>query len=171
MGQVEFAREYGRKMHAGQVRKYTGEPYFEHCEAVEELVNRFFELGLREVCPDEIRIAALLHDVVEDTEATIEDVERLFGEEVATLVWYLTKPYVNAGSRSHRKALYGFQMSMAPEDAQIVKYFDMAHNITSIEKHDPDFWELFQIESIQMLKEIKAYNIRDGKLLAYKKFV
>lgn len=171
MGQVEFAREYGRLMHAGQVRKYTGEAYFEHCEAVESLVNRFFELHLREPCPDEIRCAALLHDVVEDTEATIEDVERLFGEEIAKLVWYLTKPYDGAGNRAHRKELYGFQLGQAPEGAKIVKYFDMLHNSTSIKEHDPKFYKLFQTESIQMFKYMKVHEIRKGALLAYKKMV
>ena len=77
------AYAYAETAHANQKRA-SGEPYFIHpCAVADILIN----LGL-----DAATIAAaLLHDVIEDTEATAEDIQREFGEEVLTLVSGVTK--------------------------------------------------------------------------------
>lgn len=80
---VKRAYEFGKKAHQGQKRK-NDEPYFNHCVAAAESVA---EWGL-----DETTItAALLHDVVEDTGHTIEELKKEFGEEAAFLVDGVTK--------------------------------------------------------------------------------
>ncbi|MDT8418001.1 MAG: bifunctional (p)ppGpp synthetase/guanosine-3',5'-bis(diphosphate) 3'-pyrophosphohydrolase [Lutibacter sp.] len=68
-----------------QQRRLTGEPYIFHPIAVAKIVA--YEIGLHATSI----IAALLHDVVEDTTYTIEDIERMFGETVAKIVFGLTK--------------------------------------------------------------------------------
>ena len=95
---VEFARRFAEQSHAGQVRKYTGEAYITHPIRVAELVNEHVQ-------DDNVLCAALLHDVVEDCEVTIEEIEQLFGGEIAEYVWYLTKPPSFVGDREKAKAI------------------------------------------------------------------
>lgn len=81
----EQARRYATQVHAesGQRRKYTDEPYIVHPTAVVELV--------RSVTDDPVMLAAAwLHDTVEDTATTLNDIENHFGPEVARLVEMLT---------------------------------------------------------------------------------
>lgn len=148
---IDHARIWGAMKHAGQHRKYTGELYFTHCEAVAELVKDYFENVLNTPVPEEVYAAALLHDTVEDTDATHEEIEELFGETVARYVWYLTKPPAFVGNRATRKSVYNAYLACAPEDVKIIKFFDMMHNSTSIEEHDPKFWETFRGETVRML--------------------
>lgn len=76
---AERAAEFAKAAHAGQVRKGTETPYIVHPMAVMEIVS-----GITE--DEEVRAAAVLHDTVEDTETTQEDIENLFGRRVAELV-------------------------------------------------------------------------------------
>ena len=95
------AGTYAEKAHMGQVRKYTGEPYIVHPSAVAELLR----LNYKDTT-EEMYMAALLHDTVEDTEATHEEIEKFFGKEVSDLVRGLTdisKP--EDGNRATRKAI------------------------------------------------------------------
>ena len=78
------AFEFANEAHKG-VRRRSGEPYILHPIAVAKIVVDEIGLGCKSIC------AALLHDVVEDTEFTVEDIERLFGAKIASLVDGLTK--------------------------------------------------------------------------------
>jgi len=78
------AFEFANEAHKG-VRRRSGEPYILHPIAVAKIVVDEIGLGCKSIC------AALLHDVVEDTDFTVEDIERLFGEKIASLVDGLTK--------------------------------------------------------------------------------
>ena len=80
---ISLAYDFAAKAHDGQARK-SGEPYISHPLAVAKIV---IEWGLDE----ESVIAALLHDTVEDTEVTIENIEHIFGTKVSELVQGLTK--------------------------------------------------------------------------------
>lgn len=75
----EKARQMMIEAHSGQVRKITGEPYFSHPLNVARILRR---AGFRE----EVVVAGLLHDAVEDTEMTDADIRATFGDEVADLV-------------------------------------------------------------------------------------
>ena len=83
MQRVRAAYEYAAKMHETQKRR-DGSPYVTHCIATAEIIA---EQGLDE---DSV-VAALLHDVIEDTPATHDDVKRLFGSSVADIVEGVTK--------------------------------------------------------------------------------
>ena len=78
------AFEFANEAHKG-VRRRSGEPYILHPIAVAKIVVHDIGLGCKSIC------AALLHDVVEDTEFTVEDIQRLFGDKIASLVDGLTK--------------------------------------------------------------------------------
>ena len=78
------AFEFANEAHKG-VRRRSGEPYILHPIAVAKIVVDEIGLGCKSIC------AALLHDVVEDTDFTVEDIQRLFGDKIASLVDGLTK--------------------------------------------------------------------------------
>lgn len=85
VAQVHLAYEVARKAHAGQTRD-EGTPYIVH--PIRVAVSLVDELGLYSptlIC------SALLHDVIEDSDITREDIAELFGEEIAEVVWLLTK--------------------------------------------------------------------------------
>ena len=77
------ARQFATVAHQTQTRKYSGRPYIEHPLAVARMVARFDH-------DEDMVIAALLHDTVEDTSVTIGEIECVFGPGVAVLVNDLT---------------------------------------------------------------------------------
>ena len=76
---IERAFNFANEAHRG-VRRRSGEPYILHPLAVARIVNQEMGLGSTSIC------AALLHDVVEDTDYTVEDIENLFGKKIAQIV-------------------------------------------------------------------------------------
>ena len=143
------ARSFATAAHAGQTRKYTGEPYITHCAAVAELV------AARPHTP-EMLAAAWLHDTVEDTTMTIEDVHGAFGEVVAALVADLTdvsRP--EDGNRKARKAIDRAHTAMASPAAKTVKLADVIDNSKSIKDHDPNFAQVYLTEKAELLKVLR----------------
>ena len=120
---VEFAVRY----HGDQTRP-TGAPYAEHLlEALEVLVR-----GAGVTDPGILQ-AAVLHDVVEDTPCTIDDVRRSFGARVAEMVAWVTKPEPAAGiDRKAAKEAYLSRLQDAPDDAVQVKLADRVSNVQTL---------------------------------------
>ena len=123
---VEFALRY----HGGQTRP-TGAPYAEHLlEALEVLVR-----GAGVTDPGILQ-AAVLHDVVEDTPCTIDDVRRAFGGRVAEMVGWVTKPEPAEGAkgadRKAAKEAYLSRLRDAPDDAVLVKLADRVSNVQTL---------------------------------------
>ena len=144
---VERARVFATAAHAavGQTRKYTGEPYVVHPIEVSELVA---SVGGTEA----MVAAALLHDVLEDTEVTVDVLEEQFGSEVADLVLWLTdisKP--EDGNRSTRKALDRQHSAAAPAAAQTIKVADLISNTKTIVEFDPGFAKTYLAEKRLLL--------------------
>jgi (p)ppGpp synthase/HD superfamily hydrolase len=130
-------------------RKHSGEPYIVHPKAVAELVRSVPHTP-------EMIAAAYLHDVVEDTPVTIEEIEAEFGPSVAELVGWLTdvsKP--GDGNRAKRKALDLQHTAKAPAEAKTIKIADLIDNTLSISKHDPQFWPVYRREKIALLQVLK----------------
>jgi (p)ppGpp synthase/HD superfamily hydrolase len=127
----------------GQKRKYTGEPYIVHPAEVAMITIRL--KGTPEMVA-----AAWLHDVVEDTQVSIDVVKMLFGDHVADLVGWLTdvsKP--EDGNRAARKAIDRQHIADAPKEAQLVKLADLISNTVSI--NDPDFAKIYLKEKALLL--------------------
>ena len=138
--------KFATAAHSDQKRKYTGDPYINHPIAVAEIVKTVQHT-------EAMIAAALLHDVVEDTHVTIDQIEDRFGSEVAELVGWLTdisRP--EDGNRRTRKALDRFHSADAPAEAQTIKLADLIHNSISIAEHDPNFWKVYKEEKIELLK-------------------
>lgn len=141
------ALDFATAAHAGidQRRKYTGDPYIVHPIAVAGIVR-----GVPHT-PAMIA-AAYLHDVVEDTPVTIEQIRDRFGDEVAELVGWLTDISKPAdGNRATRKALDRGHIAAAPADAQTIKLADLIDNTATISALDPDFWRVYRREKIALL--------------------
>lgn len=141
---IEKAKQYARKAHEGQVRKYTGLPYVTHTEEVAQIVDNYN--GSKEMIA-----AALLHDTVEDTSTTIQDIEKEFGSGTAMLVKWLTdtsRP--EDGNRATRKSIDRERLSQAPAAAQLIKAADMISNGKDIKQNDPNFAKVY-IEEMKLL--------------------
>ncbi|MEV5830775.1 HD domain-containing protein [Spirillospora sp. NPDC052242] len=130
----------------GDQRRPTGAPYLEHLlEALEVLVR-----GAGETDPD-VLAAVLLHDVVEDTPATVADVEAEFGPRVAELVDWVTKPpAAGAGRQAKRaaKSAYLRRLRDAPRDAVRVKLADRVSNVQTLDRMPPDFQRRYYAETV-----------------------
>ncbi|MFM8862817.1 MAG: RelA/SpoT family protein, partial [Acidimicrobiia bacterium] len=127
-GAILRAYEVAARAHEGQVRK-SGEPYVTHPVAVAKVCA---ELGL----DDTTIIAALLHDAVEDTRLTLEDLERDFGAEVARIVDGVTKlDRLKFDSKEAQQAATVRKMLVAmAKDLRvlIIKLADRLHNMRTI---------------------------------------
>jgi guanosine-3',5'-bis(diphosphate) 3'-pyrophosphohydrolase len=125
------------------VRKYTGEPYINHPIEVMEIVS-----GVPHT--EDMLAAALLHDTIEDTAVTREDINREFGYKVAELVMELTDQ-CHEGNRSVRKAAEAKRLETISPDAQTVKLADFISNTRSIVQHDPGFAKVYLREKSAVL--------------------
>ena len=124
---VAEAVAFALRFHGDQKRP-TGVPYAEHLlEALEFLVR-----GAQVTDPD-VLCAAVLHDVVEDTGCTLDEVERAFGAHVALVVGWVTKPEPADGAdRKQAKEAYLAGLAAAPDDAILVKLADRASNVQTL---------------------------------------
>jgi len=139
------AQAFSEQAHAGQRRKYTDEPYIVHPSAVAELVRSIPH-------SEEMPAAAWLHDVVEDTETSLDTIAREFGDRVAGLVFQLTdvsRP--GDGNRRIRKALDRAHLAMASTEAKTIKLADLIDNSKSIVERDPEFAKVYIREKAELL--------------------
>ena len=131
---IQKAFEFANEAHKG-VRRRSGEPYILHPIAVAKIVVSNIGLGYKSI------VAALLHDVVEDTHYTVENLKSLFGEKVATLVEGLTKikTVLDNENKAEQKSIQAenFKRILLTlnDDARVVliKLADRLHNCRTIE--------------------------------------
>lgn len=132
---IERAYRFAKEAHKG-VRRRSGEPYILHPIAVAKIASQEIGLGSTSIC------AALLHDVVEDTDYTVEDIEQHFGAKIAQLVEGLTKisggifgDKASAQAENFRKLL----LTMS-EDIRVVliKMADRLHNMRTLGSMAPN---------------------------------
>lgn len=132
MGIADRAREFATDAHAGQERKYTGEPYIIHPEEVAQIVR---DAGLS----DEAVAAAWLHDVVEDCGIHRDVIGAIFGPTVDAMVFALTDAGKEAGNRKLRKQIDRERIAASSSDTQTIKAADLISNTATIAKYDRDF--------------------------------
>ncbi|MEW2358535.1 HD domain-containing protein [Spirillospora sp. NPDC029432] len=142
---LERAAEAAVRWHGDQTRP-TGVPYVEHLlEALEALVRGAGETRT------EVLSAVLLHDVVEDTDATVGEVEEAFGPVVAELVDWVTKPPAGSPGRQAKraaKAAYLRRLRDAPPEAIAVKLADRVSNVQRLDQMPPDFQRRYYAETV-----------------------
>lgn len=144
-GLIDYAYRYAKLAHAGQKRKYTGEPYINHPIAVANLVA-----SVTDDC--EMICAALLHDVVEDTDRTLVEIKAEFGVGISTLVGYLTDvSKLSDGNRATRKAIDLLHTASASPNAKTIKLADLIDNSQSIMARDKGFAVVYMKEKNALL--------------------
>ncbi len=133
VNRIKASFEFAREAHATQKRK-TGEPYILHPIAVARIAAEELMLDVSSV------IAAFLHDVVEDTPHTIEEISSLFGDDVAFLVSVMTKEEKETYDESRqvdnfRRMLGSVQYDIRP---LLIKLSDRLHNMRTLSSMRPD---------------------------------
>ena len=182
---VENALAMASLYHRNQKRKYTGEPYIEHPKLVAKIITNYMEacddIPLFAFDPMDysvIRCAALLHDTIEDTNATYEELQKVFGKSVCDLVYWLTDELTPAdGNRKFRKQKYLEKIIESPYDAKCLKIADILANIRNLAEVVPDDDKDFAIkyvsekeDLVKALKALKERKKRDKRYYWYKIF-
>ena len=149
---IERAYIYSARVHAGQVR-LSGEPYLSHPLEVAGILSDM-KLDVISVA------AALLHDVIEDTQAVPEEVEELFGSEVLHIVSGVTKlSGLSFHSTRARQAESLRKMFLAMADdirVILIKLADRLHNMRTLQFHKPDKRKKIAGETLDIYAPIAA---------------
>ena len=132
---ITKAYNFARQAHKG-VRRLSGEPYIMHPIAVAQIACSEIGLGSTSIC------SALLHDVVEDTDYTVEDIENIFGPKIAQIVDGLTKisggifgEQASAQAENFKKLL----LTMSDDIRVIlIKMADRLHNMRTLDSQPPN---------------------------------
>src|SRR5438552_7655166 len=156
---VKKAYDYSLKHHEGQSRA-SGEPYLVHPLEV--------ALVLAEMKMDPVAISAgLLHDSVEDTSVTIDDIRKEFGEQVAHIVEGVTKiSKIDFATREEQQAENLRKMMLAMVDdirVVLIKLADRLHNMRTLEHLQPDRQHKIAEETLEIYAPI-AHRLGMGKI-------
>lgn len=155
---IEKAYNFAKKAHEGQLRK-SGEPYFNHVFAT---AKNLADLGMNAT----IISAGLLHDVIEDTYVTEEDLKKEFGDDIVSLVNGVTKLGTVRYKGIERKVenLRKFFVSMA-EDLRVlsIKLADRLHNIETLKYIRPDKQKRIALETLEIYAPL-ADRLSMGRL-------
>lgn len=143
---IQKAYVYCAKVHAGQIRK-SGEPYLNHPMEVAKI--------LAELRLDEASICTgLLHDTVEDTLATLEEIEHLFGKDIAYLVDGVTKLSQVQFKSTEEKMAENFRKMLVAMSKDIrvllVKLADRLHNMRTLQYMKPEKQESIAEETLEI---------------------
>ena len=151
---LDRAIKFATKAHSGQYRKYTGKPYITHPLAVMEIVRGV--PGHTE----EMLVAAVLHDVVEDTDVSLREIQEEFGNVVSDLVLHLTDISTpEDGNRLKRKRKDAQWYAQGSAEAQTIKVADFIDNTRDIAQHAPRFWEVYKMEKLYALDLLQEADV------------
>lgn len=168
---IEKVYRYAKEAHGNQKRKYSGDPYITHC-------IRVMETCAKHTNDITILSAALLHDVLEDTQVEENELKHFLfsvmekedAEKTTHLVVDLTDVYIKQAypdlNRKQRKEKEAKRLHDAHPDAQTVKYADIIDNSVDITKNDKPFARKY-------LKEVKSIldGMSEGNQALYQKAV
>ena len=149
---IEEAYDFIMRMHDGQFRK-SGEPYYHH------LIEVAYILASLQCGPNTI-IAGLLHDVVEDTDVTVEDIKKKWGDEVSKIVDALTKiqrlklskiTSEEFEAEDHRKIFLGMAKDIR---VILIKLADRLHNLRTLAALSPERQHAIAKETIEVFVPI-----------------
>lgn len=160
---LENVRAFAERAHGDQKRKYSHEPYMVHPIQVMETLRDY---------TDDVFIlaAALLHDVLEDTGVTKDEIRQFLGgimsdadaDRTVQLVTDLTDVYTKKNypqlNRRTRKSKEISRLAATHEDVQLIKYADVMDNAKNIFFHDPDFSTVYLHEAKNLLERMRKGN-------------
>ena len=151
------AYNFSKQKHEGQKRKYSELDYFVHPKWVARTIEKLTK-------DEDMVVAALLHDVVEDTDTTIEEVRENFGERVAGLVSELTIDK-ELKEKMGKKHYLVFSIEKMSDDAFTIKLVDRLHNVLFLERDGvpKDFIEWYWKETSYIL-DVACHSLNDIQL-------
>src|SRR5689334_16782350 len=147
-----LAQGFAMCAHRNQRRKYEDLPYVVHCERVARLVAEY-------TSDASVIAAAFMHDVLEDTDVTADEMRRVFGDAVTDLVLEVTdvsRP--EDGNRRIRKEKDKNHLAASSAGGATIKLADIIDNSDSIFAHDPKFARVYLGEAEAILSVIKHGN-------------
>ena len=174
---ISKARTFATQKHEGQVRKCSGLPYIVHPEAVVNTLRQHHDMW-----DQNLLAAAWLHDTLEDTQTSYEELEDEFNEDVANLVSMVSHPLsVKYLKRAERWPIYLYQSANSSRRAKALKLADRLCNITdyvndwsSMPKREKYFVKhVYFNESVELLRALRPANLElsgrlDDKLMTLK---
>lgn len=161
---IEKAYEDAKTAFRGSERE-SGERYFEHLRAVALILMEYLR-----VRDPKMIVAALMHDIVEDIDEWHHDrMIREYGQEIANLIWWVTKPPVSeyGDNKEARNRAYHQRLHDAPREALIIKLCDRLHNMITMWGVDEakqrrkvvetqDFYLVLAEKTIVLIHELEA---------------
>jgi len=124
---VKNAELFAKKKHAGLFRKDGTTPYSKH---LEDVVNRLKSLG---VIDEELLSTGWLHDTIEDTDTSFDDLYEQFGSRIAVLVSSLSKDMKL--TKKQREKAYMSQLKEASPEAKLIKLCDISANLSDLKNY------------------------------------
>ena len=124
---VKSAEFLAKKKHAGRLRK-DGSTFSKH---LEDVVNRLKGLG---VIDKELLSAGWLHEIIEDTDVSFDDLYEQFGNRISVIVSSLTED--KTLPRKQREKAYRLQLKEASFDAKLIKLCDISANLSDLKNYD-----------------------------------
>lgn len=149
---LDVARAFSMAAHCAvnQKRKYTGEDYFHHPEEVLQILLTYDDPTL------DMQVAALLHDVLEDTSVEAKHIHRVFGGDITQMVKELTDVSTPAdGNRKARKRLDLEHIRRASIPSKRIKCADLISNSQSIVERDSTFAQTYLVEKLALLRVMR----------------
>ncbi|NMI82109.1 bifunctional (p)ppGpp synthetase/guanosine-3',5'-bis(diphosphate) 3'-pyrophosphohydrolase [Marine Group I thaumarchaeote] len=151
---VKNAELFAKKKHSGQFRKDGITPYSKH---LEDVVNRLKSLG---VVDEELLCAGWLHDTIEDTDVTFDDLFEKYESRIAVLVSSLSKDM--SLTRKKREKVYSKQLQEASFDAKLIKLCDISANLSDLKNYNAS-----KSKKLRQVKQKRHYvNVIKNDLLS-----
>jgi guanosine-3',5'-bis(diphosphate) 3'-pyrophosphohydrolase len=152
---IEPARTFAIQKHAHQT--YDGQPYEVHLQATYAVTERFS-------LPDSVKIAAWLHDTLEDTETSYTELKQNFGEEVAELVYCVTDEL--GRDRTERK-LKTYPKILANPNSVLLKLADRIANVEASIQNNPRMLRKYQSEHAHFYENLYQPRPENAAIWAY----
>lgn len=143
---IKNAELFAKKKHYGMMRKDGTTSYSKH---LEDVVNRLKSLG---VIDQELLCAGWLHDIIEDTDTSFDDLYDQFGSRVAVLVSTLSKDM--SLPRKKREQRYVKQLKEASFDAKIIKLCDISANLSTMKNYNAS-----KSKKLRLVRQIRHYLV------------
>lgn len=147
MNLIEKAREFAIKKHANQL--YGNDPYIVHLDDVYEIYNELYP----NMTSDILGPACYLHDVLEDTDCTFEEIWKEFGWEVAQLVFLVTD---ESGTNRHERKQKTYPKIVSTYRSMLLKLFDRIANFSAAKKNNPKLFEMYQKEHAEFINQFTS---------------
>lgn len=156
MSIINKAFTFAKDKHFGQKRK-GGLPYITHPEAVAKIVSSYLS-------NENVIAACYLHDCLEDTDTTYEEIEKEFGKVVANLVLELTSDESKIKEIGDKGKYLSDKMNKMSDSALIIKLADRLHNISDFENANPSWIDKYKKQTEYIIKNLRPLTTIQSKI-------